>query len=159
MQYSYTLHMRTYVAVIDDSPEAMVALRFAARRANSTNGHVHVLAIIPPQDFVAWGGVQATLEAEARDHAEELLAAAAGAILDESGNHPTITVRQGQPIEVVRDILAADESIAALVLGASASGDPGPLVGYFTGAEAGSLPCPVMIVPGALTPEDIDRMS
>ena len=52
--------MRTYLVVIDDSPEASLALRFAARRAARTGGGVAVLAIIPPQDFVAFGGVQAT---------------------------------------------------------------------------------------------------
>ena len=56
--------MRTYLVVIDDSPEASLALRFAARRAARTGGGVAVLAIIPPQDFVAFGGVQATIEAE-----------------------------------------------------------------------------------------------
>ncbi len=151
--------MRTYLAVIDDSPEAMLALRFAARRASSTGGHVHVLAIVPPQDFVAWGGVQATIEAEAREHAEELLAEAAGAILAESGNHPHITVKNGAPIDVVKALLVEDSSIAALVLGASATGAPGPLVAYFTGMDAGSLPCPVMIVPGGLSAEDVDRLS
>ena len=55
--------MRTYLVVIDDSPEASLALRFAARRAARTGGGVAVLAIIPPQDFVAFGGVQATIEA------------------------------------------------------------------------------------------------
>ncbi len=56
--------MRTYLVVIDDSPEATLALRFAARRAARTGGGVMVLAIVPPQDFVAFGGVQATIEAE-----------------------------------------------------------------------------------------------
>jgi nucleotide-binding universal stress UspA family protein len=151
--------MRTYLAVIDDSPEAMIALRHAARRASSTGGHVHVLAIVPPQDFVAWGGVQATIEAEALEHAQELLAVAAGAILSDSGVHPTITVRNGAPIDVVKSILSDDDRIAALVLGASATGDPGPLVAYFTGVDAGTLPCPVIIVPGSLTPELIDQLS
>ena len=62
--------MRTYLVVIDDSPEASLALRFAARRAARTGGGVIVLAIVAPQDFVAFGGVQAAIEAEAREHAE-----------------------------------------------------------------------------------------
>src|SRR3546814_4915454 len=51
--------MRTYLVVIDDSPEAALALRFAARRAARTGGAVMVLAIVPPTDFLAFGGVQA----------------------------------------------------------------------------------------------------
>ncbi|HEX6604153.1 MAG TPA: universal stress protein, partial [Sphingomicrobium sp.] len=40
---------RTYLVVIDDSPEAAVALRFAARRAAKTNGRIEVLGIVEPQ--------------------------------------------------------------------------------------------------------------
>ena len=56
-------------------------------------------------------------------------------------------------------LIAATPDVAALVLGAAASGAPGPLVSHFAGADAGSLSVPVMIIPGALSLEDIDRMS
>src|SRR3546814_15610954 len=57
-----------------------------------------VLAIIPPHDFVAFGGVQATIEAEAREHAEELVAAAAAAVVQEAGVTPQIMVKSGKQI-------------------------------------------------------------
>ena len=38
-------------------------------------------------------------------------------------------------------------------------GAPGPLVSHFANTEAGTLPCPVMVVPGSLTKEEIDRLS
>ncbi len=41
----------------------------------------------------------------------------------------------------------------------NATGAPGPLVAHFAGADAGALPVPLMIVPGSLTPEQIDRLS
>jgi len=44
-------HKRTYLVVIDDSAEASVALRFAARRAAKTNGRIEVLGIVEAQDF------------------------------------------------------------------------------------------------------------
>ncbi|HTR84125.1 MAG TPA: universal stress protein, partial [Reyranella sp.] len=53
---------RTYLVVLDGSPEARVALRFAARRAAKTAGQVEMLTIVPPAEFVQWGGVQAALE-------------------------------------------------------------------------------------------------
>src|SRR3954453_2338152 len=40
---------RTYLVVVDDSAEARVALRFAARRAARTDGKVEVLGIMEPQ--------------------------------------------------------------------------------------------------------------
>ena len=150
--------MRTYLVVIDDSPEASLALRFAARRAARTGGGVIVLAIIPPQDFVAFGGVQATIEAEAREHAEELVAAAADAVAQE-GVTPQNMIRSGKPVEVVREVIGTSDEIAALVLATAASGAPGPLVAHFTGQDAGTLPCPVMLVPGGIDIARLDALS
>ena len=151
--------MRIYLVVIDDSPEAEIALRFAARRAVKTGGGVEILTLIPPQEFIAFGGVQATIEEEALQHAEGLVAAAAGTLVAESGLKPAITVRQGDGPRIIREIIAANPDIAALVLGAVAGGAPGKLVAHFTGTDAGALPVPVMIIPGSLTREAIDRLS
>ncbi|WP_242096121.1 MULTISPECIES: universal stress protein [unclassified Sphingomonas] len=151
--------MRIYLVVIDDSPEAEIALRFAARRAVKTGGGVEILTLLPPQEFMAFGGVQATIEDEARLHAEGLVAGAAGTLLAESGLHPAITVREGDGPKVIREMIAANPQIAALVLGAAASGAPGALVSHFAGADAGALSVPLMIVPGSLSPEQIDRLS
>ncbi|WP_426255250.1 universal stress protein [Sphingomonas sp. DC2300-3] len=151
--------MRIYLVVIDDSPEAEIALRFAARRAVKTGGGVEILTLIPPQEFIAFGGVQATIEEEALQHAEGLVAAAAGTLVAESGLKPAITVRQGDGPRIIREIIAANPDIAALVLGAAAGGAPGKLVAHFTGTDAGALPVPVMIIPGSLTREAIDCLS
>lgn len=151
--------MRTYLVVIDETEEARVALRFAARRASKTGGNVHILALVPRQDFVAWGGVQATMEDEARARAETVLADAAGTLMQESGIRPAITVKKGKASDAVHDLIKEHGEIAALVLGAAAGGAPGPLVSHFTGKNAGTLPCPVMVVPGSLDLDAIDRLS
>ena len=49
--------------------------------------------------------------------------------------------------------------LAPLVLGAAAEGTPGPLVSHFSGNAASSLPCPLVIVPGQLSDEALDRLS
>ena len=46
--------MRTYLVIMDESDEAEVALRFAARRASKTGGSVRILALVPPAEFVQW---------------------------------------------------------------------------------------------------------
>ena len=150
--------MRIYLVVIDESPEAGIALRFAARRAVKTGGGVEILTILPPQEFIAFGGVQATIEEEARDRAEVLANSAAGNLLSESGQMPVIAVREGEGQAVIREYLAEHTEVAALVLGAAADGGPGPLVNYFS-IHSGTLPCPVFIVPGGLSDADIDRLS
>jgi nucleotide-binding universal stress UspA family protein len=154
-----TPDQRTYLVVIDDSAEARVALQFAARRAAKTNGAVEVLAIVEPQDFVQWGGVQAAIEEEQRLRIEASVAAAVGEIMDAAGIQPHIIVRSGEPVQVVRTLIGTRDDIDALVLGAAPSGNPGPLVSNLTGNDAGKLPCPVMLIPGSLSDERLEALS
>jgi hypothetical protein len=56
-------------------------------------------------------------------------------------------------------MLEEHPGIAALVLGAAAQGAPGPLIAHFTGINAGTLPCPVMVIPGSLSDAQLDDLS
>ena len=149
--------MRVYLAIVDETEESRVSLRFAARRAAKTGGLVQILALVPRQGFNAFGGVQATIEQEARDRAEVLASSAAGELMDEMGKMPQIAVRTNEE-GVVGKYLAEHPEIAALVLGAAAEGPPGPLVSHFA-ARSGSLPCPLFIVPGGMSQEELERLS
>ena len=151
--------MQSYLVVIDETQEARVALRYAARRAARSGGGVVILAVIPPAEFVQWRGVQAAMEEEARLRAEAMVLQASGAITEEAGIAPSILIRQGEPLKAIADLLGEREDIAALVLGAAAEGGPGPLVSHFSGAVAGTLPCPIVIVPGRLADEALDRLA
>lgn len=151
--------MRIYLVIMDETEEALVALRFASRRAAKTGGTLHLLALVPPQQFSAFAGVQATIEEEARSRAETVVTAAAGSLMSEGGRMPVISVRQGEGEAVVRQYLSENPEVSALVLGAAKEGGPGPLVAHFTGSAAGKLPCPVFVVPGSLSQEDIERLS
>ena len=152
--------MPSYLVVMDETGEARVALRWAARRAARSGGGVVILAVVPPQELVEWGGVQAAIEEEARLRAEAMVLEASGAIMEEAGIRPSILVRQGEPVKLIGEILKAEEGdIAALVLGAAAEGGPGPLVSHVAGSVAGSLPCPLVIVPGRLGDDALDRLS
>ena len=150
---------RTYLVVVDDSPEAAIALRFAARRAAKTDGTIEVLGIVEPQDFVQWGGVEKAIEEEQRLRIEGVVSASVGEILDESGVEAKIVVRQGEAVKTVRDYIGHREEVAALVLGAAPSGNPGPLVANFCGNDAGKLPCPVMLIPGSLSEDRLEDLS
>jgi nucleotide-binding universal stress UspA family protein len=144
---------------VDDSPEAAIALRFAARRAAKTDGRIEVLGIVEPQDFVQFGGVQAAIEQEQTLRIQGVVSASIGEILDESGVEASIIVRHGEPVKTVRDYIGTREEVAALVLGAAPAGSPGPLVANFCGTDAGKLPCPVMLIPGSLSDERLEQLS
>ena len=130
--------MRSYLVVMDGTAEAPAALRFAAMRAARTGGAVEVLALIEPAEFSILGAVQAAMEEEARLRAEAMVAQATGAIAEEAGIKPAITVRQGDPVKAVAEFLKERTDIAILVLAAGEK--PGPLMNHFAGAGASSLP-------------------
>ena len=151
---------RTYLVVVDDSAEARVALRFAARRAAKTDGRLEVLGIVEPQDFVQFGGVQAAIEEERRARIEGVVSSAIGEILDESGVEANIVLQSsGEPSKTLRDYLVGRDDVSALVLGAAPSGNPGPLVGSFCGNDSGKLPVPVMLIPGSLSDDRLEMLS
>ncbi len=70
----------------------------------------------------------------------------------------TIAVRVGAGQDVIREYLEEHPEVAALVLGAADEANPGPLVSPFS-AGSGHLQCPLFIVPGSLSDEDVDRLS
>ncbi len=150
---------RTYLVVVDDSDEARVALRFAARRAAKTNGRVEIIGLVEPQDFVQWGSVQTAIEEEQRLRMEGIVSASIGEILDEAGVESNIIVQHGEPAKTLRDYLGNRQDVSALVLGAAPSGNPGLLVASFCGNDAGKLPVPVMLIPGSLTDERLEQLS
>ena len=84
---------------------------------------------------------------------------AVGEMMDESGVKPSIVIRTGEPVKVVREYIGERLEVAALVLGAAPAGNPGPLVANFTGNDAGKLPCPVMIIPGSLDDDRLEQLS
>ena len=149
--------MRVYLVIVDETKESHVALKFAARRAAKTGGVVQILALVPKQAFSAFGAVQATIEEEARDRAEVLASSAAGELMDESGKMPQIAVRSDEK-GVISEYMGEHPEIAALVLAASSDGTPGPLVTHFS-SISGTLPCPLFVVPGGLSVEDLERLS
>lgn len=138
--------MRVFLVVIDETDEARSALRFAARRAAAVDGAVHVLALVAQQNISAFGGVQDTIQQEGRDRAEMLAQGAAGSLMAEMGIMPTISVAVGDSQKMIREYLDEHDEVAALILGAASGNNPGPLVAHFS-AHAGTLPCPLYVIP------------
>lgn len=149
----------TYLVVIDQSAESRVALRFAALRAGHVGARVALVHVIRPPEFMQWGAVQQAMAAEARAEADALLTAVADEAEALAGARPAATVLEGDPAPAIFDMVRADPTIRALVLGAAPKGAPGPLISFFTGERAGQLPCVVMLVPGALEAERLESLT
>jgi hypothetical protein len=115
--------------------------------------------VLKPGQFLQWGGVQQDMEAEAEENARALLAGKAAEVEALTGLRPAMQLVKGRAPDAVLQVLLEDRSIRALVLAAAARGRPGPLVDFFSGERAGTLPCMVMIVPGGIADSELDRLT
>lgn len=155
----WSLTLRKFMIVVDDTPECTNALRFAARRAAKTGGGVVMLYVIRPEEFQHWIGVAEVMRAEAREAAEERLSHLADEVKALSGVLPEFVIREGEARNEVLDQIKEDPEIGVLVLGAGDNGDgPGPLVSALVGRLAGGLTVPVTVVPGSMSLERIDAI-
>ena len=151
---------RKFLAVVDNTPECRVALRYAARRAQHTSGIVTLLYVVLPADFQQWAGVERMMREEALQEAERQLHDAAKTVNDILGAMPELVIREGRPGDEIRGLLKEDRAISILVLAAgTAKEGPGPLVSAIAGPSANAYPIPVTVVPGSLTDEQIDAIA
>lgn len=151
---------RKFLVVVDETQECRVALRFAARRAEHTDGIVTALHIIEPPDVQQWRGVEEAMREEAHAKAEEVLAEAARVVHALNGLTAELVVREGKKRDALFSLIAEDRNISILVL-ASGTGSEGvgPLVSMVTGHGQNLYPIPVTIVPGNLTEAQIDAIA
>jgi nucleotide-binding universal stress UspA family protein len=154
------VNRRKFLAVIDETPECRVALRYVARRAQHTTGLVTLLYVVAPADFQQWAGVERVMREEAHQEAERQLHEAAKTVNDILGAMPELVIREGRPADEIRGLLKDDRAISILVLAAGISTEgPGPLVSVIAGPAGNAYPIPVTVVPGNLTDEQIDSIA
>ncbi|NJC40713.1 nucleotide-binding universal stress UspA family protein [Brevundimonas alba] len=152
---------RKFLVVVDDSPEFEGALRYAARRARSTGGHVVMLRVIPPAASDAhWAGVREEIERQTRAEAESTLNGWAAEAAERSGSTPILLIERGDAQGCIRKVVGEDPDIKILVL-AAGSNAPGPLVAAVVkqGAAFTGRKLPVTIVPGELTEKEIEDLA
>ena len=151
--------MRKFLVVLDDSRECLNAMRFAALRAQHTQGGVQILSVIPPDEFNHWIGVGDIMREEARERIHAHYEVFAKWMRDRLGVEPELVIREGDAVPEILAQIREDEDIGVLVLGAGTEkGGPGPLVTQLS-KSAGSLPIPITIVPGDLSKDRIEAIT
>ncbi len=152
--------MRKFLVVMDNSPEFLNALHYAATRAAKTGGGVEILAVITPEQQTHWLGVAETMRAEARQAIEESFKIFANWMKEELKLEAELVIREGEKATEVLNQIQEDPEVGVLVLGANNSSDgPGPLINQLVSRDGGNLPIPVTIVPGSMTKDRIEAVS
>lgn len=157
-------HRRKFLVVVDETPEVESALAYAANRAKRTGGSVKLLYVIAPSEMTGeWLGVQEVYLEEQQNKAKAVFRLAARKLKSYGADEAAIedVIREGNKSEQILKQIEEDQDIAILVLGASTDpAGPGPLVtSLATGKLAGNFPIPITIVPGNLTPEEIEGLA
>ena len=148
--------MRKFLIILDDSPEMLNAMRFAALRASKTGGGVEMLAIVNPEEFQHFLGVADVMRAEAREKVEAHFQIFKDRMERREGITPTLAIREGDKVDAIIQHIKSDPEIGVLVLGAGVDkAGPGPVVAALTGRRMAEMGVPITIVPGSLTKEQI----
>lgn len=150
---------RTFLCVVDETAELHQALRFACGRAKKTGGRVALLYVIEPVEFQHWMAVGHLMAEERREQAEEMLQVVSSVVQKLSGAPPIVYLREGNLTEQLLTLLASEEPISILVLGASTGSEgPGHVLTYIL-KRLNKIKVPVTIVPGNLSDTEIDAIT
>jgi len=151
---------RVFLVIVDDSPERLVALRYACLRAKKSGGRIALLRVTEPAELQEWAGVGELLREEGRQDAEQVLSQLAAEVQEITGGLPILLIREGDPVEEVLLLLEEDPRISILVLASAADGSsPGPLITALTGRQVARLRCPLTVVPGGLSGTEMERVT
>jgi len=153
-------HKPKCLVIVDDTAEWDRAVYYASRWAMRVGGGVVMLRVIETEDQnQQWLGVADIMRAEAHEAANEALDRASGRANGIAAITPERVIREGDPGEQILDVIDQDPDIAMLVLAANPGAEgPGPIISTMA-KTVGEFPIPLVIVPGALTDEEIDGLS
>jgi nucleotide-binding universal stress UspA family protein len=148
--------VRTFLIVLDDTPEMLNAMRYAAIRAAKTGGGVDILAIISDEEFQHFMGVADVMRAEAREKIEAHFQVFKDRMEKREGITPRLSIREGDKVDAVLAHIRDHPEIGVLVVGAgTGKGGPGVLITALTGRRLSELTIPLTVVPGSMTKEAI----
>lgn len=151
---------RTFLVVIDDSGEMQNALYYACRRARMTGGRVALLYVIEPGELQNWLRVQDVFRDEQRQKAEQAIQRYAAVAHTLTGRLPVLHIREGNRRDALLSLIDEDKDLSILVLGAASGSDgPGPLISHLVQKGLTKLRIPLVIVPGWLSPEELDLVT
>lgn len=146
-----------YLIVVDESEEYRAALSYAALFAQMSHARLAVLSVVTSEGsaFMPWSGVSERMEAAQKHQAQETLDMTKH-YLAQRGVACDVYLREGNPIEAVKQLLIDLPQVGALILAANTEGnDPGPLVTHFSGVGLTGLSVPLTIVPSHINYDDV----
>lgn len=149
------------LVIADESEEFPDALIYAGLLCKSTGWRLIMLRVIEPSDPAPWASITEEMRRQAQSAAESLTQRFSAEVWAECGVTVEPVLREGDLKPELRKLIEQDPSVKLVVLAAAAGpGGPGPLVTQLgKTAGLGPRPVPVLVVPGALSREEIRQLA
>ena len=149
------------LVIADESEEFPDALIYGGLICRNTGWRLVMLRVIEPSDPAPWASITEEMRRQAYDAAESLTQRFAAEAWAECGVTAEPVLREGDLKPELRKLIDEDASIKLIVLASAAGpGGPGPLVTQLgRNAGLGPRPVPVLVVPGALTRDEIRALA
>jgi hypothetical protein len=149
------------LVIADESEEFPDALIYGGLICRNTGWRLVMLRVIEPSDPAPWASITEEMRRQAYDAAESLTQRFAAEAWAECGVTAEPVLREGDLKPELRKLIEQDASIKLIVLASAAGpGGPGPLVTQLgKTAGLGPRPVPVLVVPGALTRDEIRALA
>ena len=148
-----------YILVIaDNSTEMEIALEYACARSKKTTRKIIIATFIEPLDVLTTQGVTEIMKNEAREEAEKIINKAATLVKDKTGDLPALSIREGETISELKNLIEEQQNINVLVLAANSdpkNKNPGPIINSLLTNKMVDIRIPIMIVPGNFSKEHI----
>lgn len=149
------------LVIADESEEFPDALIYAGLICKNTGWRLVILRVIEPADPAPWASITEEMRRQAVDAAESLTQRFAAEVWTECGVTAEPVLREGDLKPELKKLIEQDTSIKLVVLAsAHGPGGPGPLVVQLGKSSGlGARPVPTLVVPGALTREEIRSLA
>jgi hypothetical protein len=149
------------LVIADESEEFPDALVYAGLICRNTGWRLVMLRVIEPSDPAPWASITEEMRRQAYDAAESMTQRFAAEAWAECGVTAEPVLREGDLKHELRKLIEEDATIKLIVLASAAGpGGPGPLVTQLgKSAGLGPRPVPVLVVPGALTRDEIRALA
>ncbi|MBK8543058.1 MAG: universal stress protein [Caulobacteraceae bacterium] len=145
------------LVIADESEEFPDALIYAGLLCRYTGWRLLMLRVVEPSDPAPWASITEEMHRQARDAAESLTQRFAAEAWAECGVTAEPILRDGDLKPELRKLLVEDTTIKLVVLAAATPpSSPGTLITQL--GKTGGLsprPVPVVVVPGALSRDEI----
>ena len=152
---------RTFLCVVDGSPEVRQAIYYTARRAKKVGANIMLLGIVAPASGgseMMWGNVKNLVDGENHTDINHAIDDFSHYIENIVGHPPIKIIEEGIPTDTIKKTLKTHPEIRILVLGISSGENPGPLIKELTSGKT-RLHIPITLVPADISIEEIEMLS